>query len=344
MDNKNIKELFEGFTPKRKDKERMFNNILVKRECNKSEKNSLPIVRRLRPSILTAAMLIFIFTTATFATIYLELDTKFLNFLNPSSNEQAEYLANGAYTVGKKIIKKNGTLEIKQVIGDDNTTLILMDFIAAKGTVLNSKYYSFDDVDIDAGQNFYSSEIISLEDGNSTDNKISMIMRINTKESLIGEKAHVKFTDLKKSDTIPGEFTTSVSGEWEASFNLDFENYSTNYHIDKDITIHDYKANLKTISVSPISVTLKLESSFTKEISKAIGGWNELGLNEYSDVYPVTINYKDGTSEITTIFNGMHNIEHLKGEMIFIKNFESVINDKEIKSITFFNNEFEINN
>ncbi len=344
MDNKNIKELFKSFTPEDKDKERMFDNILAEKELDKGEEKSLPITRRLRPSILTAAVLIFVLSTVSFAAVYLDLDTKFLNFLNPSNIEQVEHLADGAYIVDKQIKNKNGTLDIKQVIGDENTTYILMDFIAPEGTVLNKKHYSFEDMGIDAGQSFYSYGIISLEDEDIGDNKISMIMAINTKESLKGQKAHVKFTDLKGSDTIPGEFTTSVPGEWKASFNLDFKNYSTNYQVDKDINIHDYNANLKTISVSPISVTLKLKSSSTKEINEATGGWEQLGLDEYSDEYPITINYKDDTSETTSIFNGMHNLDHLKGEMIFIKTFESVINDKEIKSITFYNTEIEINN
>lgn len=51
---------------------------------------------------------------------------------------------------------------------------------------------------------------------------------------------------------------------------------------------------------------------------------------------------KDGTSEMTSIFNGMTNISFISGDMLFIKTFESVINDKEIKSVTFFDTEINI--
>ena len=341
MGNKNIKESFKSFTPEKKDKERMFNNILAKIEYSKEEEKSLTIIRRLRPSILIAAMLIFVLTTVTFATIYLELDTKFLNFLNPSSNEQAEYLANGAYTIDKQIRKKNGTLDIKQVIGDDNTTLILMEFIAPKGTVLNKNHYRFEDTDISFGTGFAGYGIISLKDDNVNDNKISLVMRVKTNESLMGQKFHLKLTDLGSSSTFPGELTTVLSGIWKTSFKLDFKNYSTDYKVDRTTKFFDYDATIKTISISPISIAIKLESPFVKEISNS-SDWKVLGLDEYSDPYPITINYKDGTIETTDIFKGMHHLDS-NGEMLLIKTFDNVINDKEIKSITFLETIIPIN-
>lgn len=300
-------------------------------------------MKGLRPALVAALMAFCLIITTTVAAAYLGLDIKFLNFLNPSSDEQAEYLANGAYIVDKQVKNKNGTLEINQVIGDSNVTLILMNFTAPKGTVLNKEHYSFENMDIsmDAYGNFYGYGIISLKDENINDNKISMVMRINTTESLMGQKAHLSFRDLKGSDTIPGEFTTAVSGEWKASFKLNFKNYSTDYQVDKPIKMFDYNATIKTISISPISVALKLESLFTKKISKASGEWEVLGPNEYSDLYPITINYKDGTSETTDIFNGMHHLDG-NGDMLFIKTFDKVMNDKEIKSITFFDTEIQI--
>lgn len=67
----------------------------------------------------------------------------------------------------------------------------------------------------------------------------------------------------------------------------------------------------------------------------------KLGPNEYSDNYPITINYKDGTSETTDIFKGMYHFDS-SGNILFIKTFDNVINDKEVKSITFFSTEILI--
>ncbi|MCQ6560652.1 hypothetical protein [Paenibacillus mendelii] len=54
------------------------------------------------------------------------------------------------------------------------------------------------------------------------------------------------------------------------------------------------------------------------------------------DNYPITINYQDGTSETTRVFTGFYAGELNNGEMLTIKTFENVINDKEITSIVFF--------
>lgn len=227
------------------------------------------------------------------------------------------------------------------MIGDNNVTLISMDFIAPEGIILNKEHYSFKDINIDFDHGFAGYGIISLKDENIEDNKISMVMRLKTNESLMGQKLRLELMDLNGFDTIPGEPTITISG---ASFRLNFKNYSTEYQVDKGIKMGDYDTTIKTLSISLISVALKLESPFAKEISKASDNWEELGSNEFSDIYPITINYKDGTSETTDIFNGMHYLEYSSGNMLFIKTFKNVINDREIESITFFDTGIQIAN
>lgn len=348
MDEKVVNRISEILEPTEEQKERMFSNILDKHKNENAKKRGFTPVKRLRPAFVAAVVIFCLVTTTAFAAGYLGLDIKFLNFLNPSSDQQAEYLANGAYIVDKQVKNKNGILDIKQVIGDSNVTLILMDFIAPEGTVLNKPHYSFEDMYTDIFENhgFYSYGIVSLKDENMNDNKISMVMRINNRDSFMGKEIHLKFTDLQGADTIPGEFTTAVPGKWETRFKLNFKSYSTTYQLDKSVTIYGYEAILKTVSISPISVTLNLDSQFLKEIVEASENWEAenrevLGLNERSDIYPITINYKDGTSETTSVLRGVQVIGSSDG-MWFVKVFENVINDKEIKSITFFDTEIPI--
>ncbi len=347
MDKKVVNKLSEILDPTEEQKERMFNNILNNHENRFTQKRRFISVKRLRPSLVAAVMAFCLITTTAFATVHLGLDIKFLNFLNPSSDKQAEYFANGAYVVDKQVKNKNGTLDIKQVIGDSNLTLILMDFIAPEGTVLNKAHYSFEDMytNILGNHGFYGYGIISLEDENINDNKISMVMQINNRDSFMGREIHLKFTNLQGADTKPGEFTTAVSGEWETRFKLNFKSYSTTYQLDKWVNIYGYEAILKTVSISPISVALNLDSQFLSDIVEASENWETenleaLGLSEHSDLYPITINYKDGTSETTDVLKGMHSMG--TDGIWFIKTFENVINDKEILSITFFDTEIPI--
>ena len=319
----------------------MFNNILEKQQGELTKKKGVVPVKHFRSALVAAVVAICLVTTTAFAASYMGLDVGFLHFLKPSSEEQAEYLANGAYIVDKRVKNKNGTLDIKQVIGDSNVTLILMDFTAPKGTVLNRAHYSFEEIDIDFGNGFAGYGINSLEDENTNDNKISMVMEIHTNDSLMGKKFHIRLENLISSDTLPGEFTKEISGTWRTSFKLAFKNYSTDYQINQTIQMFGHDATIKTISISPISVTLKLESSLVKQIDEAAGNWEVLGGNTYSDIYPIAINYQDGTSETTDIFDGMHHLDH-SGKILFIKTFEKVINDRAIKSITFFDTEIQI--
>lgn len=339
MDKKIVNKISKILEPTEEQKKRMFNSILEKYGNESTKKKGFTPMKRLKPAVVAAVMVFCLITTTAFAVPYLGLDIKFLNFLNPSSDEQAEYLANGAYVVDKQVKNRNGTLDIKQVIGDSNATFILMDFIAPEGTILDKAYYSFEDmyIDMNTYSGFYGYGIISLEDENSKDNKISMIMPIKTDECLMGQKARLKFTDLIGSDTKPGEFTTAVSGEWKTSFKLDFKNLSADYQLNQPIKMSDYDAEIKTISISPITITLKIGSPSIKEI---INEYNTSYVGPDSDRYPITINYKDGTSETTShIFNGLISAED---DLVVIKDFENVINDKEIKSIIFFDTEIEI--
>ena len=186
MNKKVVNRISEILEPTEEQKERMFNDILDKHKNETAKKKRFSPIKHFKPALAAAVIAVCLITTTAFAATYMGLDINFLNFLKPSSEEQAEYLANGAYVVDKQVKNRNGTLDIKQVIGDSNVTLILMDFTAPKGTVLNEAHYSFEDIDIDFGYGFAGYGIISLKDENLNDNKISLIMRIQTNDSLAG--------------------------------------------------------------------------------------------------------------------------------------------------------------
>lgn len=344
MSDKNINRLFEALTPNTEQKEKMFHNILVQSQNENKRQRGFTPVKHLRPAILFA-ILIGCLTTTAFAAAYMGLDEAFLKFLKPVNHEQAQYLSNGAYVIDKQVANENGSLTIKQVIGDSNLTYILMDFTAPKGTVLNAARYRFEDIMINTkNQRFYSIGFKVLDDGNPNDNKISLVMSIMAKNSIAGQTVHFNFKDLQAADPLPGIFKTVIPGSWETAFKLDFKEYSNLYQIDQNIIMFGYRAVLKTISISPISITLQIESRSLKEINEAAGRLKEIGVNKYLDDYPITINYKDGTSDTTGIFTGMYLGDYIIDQMITIKNFENVINDKEIASIVFFDKEIPINN
>ncbi|GBF72957.1 hypothetical protein PA598K_01236 [Paenibacillus sp. 598K] len=317
----------------------MLHHILANRQDEGKQARILPPSKRFKVILLVAVVTICLTTTA-WAAAYMGLDDMFRNYLKPNS-EQTQALSNGAYVVDKQIKNKNGTLEIKQVIGDHHLTYILMDFIAPEGTLLDAARYRFADYDLTTDQSYQSVEFEVVDDSHPSDNKISLVMSIFTKNSIAGQKVHFKVEDLQASDPYPGHFKTVIGGDWETELQLGFTEYSMLYEVNKKISMFGHEAILQSISISPISISLKIESSSMDVIHQAAGPLKEIGLNQNLDDYPITIKYQDGTSETTSLLNGIHLSESHR-YLFTVKRFEHVINDKEISSIVFFDTEIAI--
>lgn len=340
MSNKDINTLFEALTPNAEKREEMFHTILAQSRDENKRGRGTTFSRRLKPALLVAVLLVCVSTTAL-AAAYMGLDDVFMKYLNPANQEQAQYLSKGAYVVDKQVSNKNGTLHIKQVIGDSNLTYIFMDFTAPEGIVLDEARYRFLNYEIPTSQNYMSVGFKVLDDGNLSDNTISLVMSIFTKNSIAGQMGRFQLEDLQAAAPYPGIFTTAIPGAWETELKLDFQEYSTPYKVDKNIKMFGHPAVLKTISVSPISISLKLESGSMDAIDEAAGALKEIGPNQYLDNYPVTIKYRDGRSETTSLFNGLHVMEN-GTQLLTVKTFENVINTEEIASIVFFDKEIPI--
>lgn len=91
MDKKNWNRISEILEPTEEQKERMFSNILGKNRSMNTQKRGLRTMKRLKPSLVAVLIVFCLITTTAFAAVHLGLDIKFLNFLNPSNDEQAQY-------------------------------------------------------------------------------------------------------------------------------------------------------------------------------------------------------------------------------------------------------------
>ncbi|WP_426452994.1 hypothetical protein ACP26L_12930 [Paenibacillus sp. S-38] len=268
------------------------------------------------------------------------LDMRWMNFLKPADSEQEVLLKKSAYVVNKLAVDEKGTLEVKQIIGDSSMIYILIDFTAVEGTVLDAKRYRFDSYLNLTSTYSASFDYILLDDENPSDNKISLMMSISmaTARAIAGSPVTLQLSDLEGADVYPDEYETVVSGSWETKFILDYKDISTSHQFQQGLSLYNYAATLSSISISPLSVTIKFESSHIKEIYEEASRLSkEKGLNEHVDSYPITIHYKDGRSETTSVFNGLVRADYTSDYTTIVKPFVPIINDKEIKSIEFFN-------
>lgn len=335
-----FKGIFKTIKPNKEHKDKLLHDMIVKIESETVDKRIPASWRHVRSAMLAAAVMICLLTTTAFAASYMGLDMKFLNFLNPANDEQELYLENGAQLVNKKAVNENGIIEVKQIIGDSNLIYVLLDFTAPEGTVLDAKRYRFEThLSFDhMSSNSSSTGYTLLDDENPSDNKISLMMSYLTKNRTIaGSPVTLMLSNLEAADVYPDIFEKVNPGSWKIKFNLDYKDMSTTYQIDQGISLYNYEATLSSISISPISVTIKVDSAHTKEISEAASrSSREIGLNEYADHYPITIHYKDGTSETTAVFKGMSSGDLITNTITIVKPFTPIINDKEIKAVEFF--------
>ena len=332
-----LKKLSEALDPTTEQKERMFSAILAK--SRNTEKRGITFVKHFKAVLVAAVIACCLFTTAFAVTVF-RLDAKFVSFLKPTSDEQSEYLANGAYVVDKQISNKNGTLEVKQILGDENTVYILMDFTAPDGTVLDAEHYRFDPTKSDYSMRLgetYESAFIKIEDDDPSDNKISLIMLIGSEHTTAGEIMTLHLVDLYASydqvSNIPE--TIAVPGEWNISFPLNFKNVSCSYDIDKSIALYGESFQMEAVSVSPLSISLTITGDFKTSI-----GDNK----DFNIVFPVSLVFDDGSILTTTCDTAQMSAHasYTNNKLTITQRFHQVIDSDRVRSIIIFDQEFAL--
>ncbi|RUS46632.1 DUF4179 domain-containing protein [Cohnella sp. AR92] len=335
MEERDLKGLFEKLTPTEARKEKLFSDIAEAYRGGGKPKRARVSPK---PIILTIAAVLCLFVTSAYSAAQLGLDVKWLKYLGISDGEQERYLANGAYVVDKTVANQDGTLHVKQIMGDSNLLYILMDFTAPEGTVLDAARYRFHGSLRMQGVDSSGIGFDSLEDDNPGDNRICLVMSIQANNTEAGQEAELAVTDLQAAEPYPDEYEVIQPGEWKTTIKLDFKNGSKRYEANRTVQLYGHKATLEALSVSPISVTLFLRSDSLEEIwEEARRSGTEIGPDgRSSDDYPVTIHYKDGTSETTSVFSGMAQAHPSLGDMMVVKPFLPILQPDRIESIEFF--------
>lgn len=340
MDKSMAERVSRLLEPSGEQKERMFHAINAAYEEDCRGECKVRCRKHFRPALTAALAICLLLTVTVTAAEYMGLDIGFLEFLKPSSKEQEDYLAQGAYAVNQTVSSGGVEVTVKQVIGDSSLVYVLLEAAAPEGVVFDRARYQFGEQEFDAGQSFSNSNIRVVEEKGRKNDRINLVLAVMTKQALKGKTAHLKLKDLQAADAFPGAFESVASGEWEFTFPLDFQQYSDTKAVEIPIQMAGYPAEIKDVSVSPISVSLRIQSSFAREINEtrpSLGA--ATAPNEYVDAYPVTVRYQDGTSETTELFDGWYQADYMENEIYIVKTFESVINEKEIASICFMDAE-----
>ena len=290
--------------------------------------------RKVLQTALIAAVFCLLIGTSAFAAVSFGLMDGLRTFLQPATPEQEELLAQGAYVVNKSDSNPNGTLEVKQVIGDSNLVYLLLEFTAPEGTVLDLDGYRFSG-SLDVGQQTTGAGFVKIADADENDNHMTLVMCEPTREPIAGKRAKLELSDLEGAN-VGEEYRLILSGSWTVHFPLDFEDCSVTYPMAQTIPVEGYDITLKSISVSPLSVTLRANSPYTREIIQSLDEKYAPYSDDSPRWFPVTIHYADGSTEAATRgvrMGSTSEINHLSGDILDIITFDRLINDKAIDSI-----------
>lgn len=316
------------------------------------------------------AVAVFMTITA-YATGFFGLSNQTLDFLNPHNDEQTQMLKQGAYTVNASDKQDSGEIVVKEIIGDQHSTMIFVDFIAPDGTILDeNKSYNFletrikyDVIEDVRGVSYYYEKI----DGNPDDNVVSFVFVFtNSDKSFTGENLSVLFEDLrvadndeilyahyKKATEVSGlgteyqhedyrkamnnqdvldEFGVEVfGGDWKISFKADFVQYTDKIKLDGV----DLKIGGYDLEMTSISVSpISIYMAIEGEIETSL----TIDLDEYINF---KIHYKDGTSEEISRENGHYNggtVDQIRNIMTVYSTFTDVLDYDNIQAIEYQGN------
>lgn len=257
MDETKLRQVFDQIEPSPHQKEAMFNRICT----NERRPSPMKKVKKL-PALLAAAILLM---SACAFTVMTGLDERILNHLHVQQ-EEAQLLAPSAAPLDIRMEDNGCTLELTQALTDRYCTLLLMEFTAPEGTVLDGSVYTLDNrtacavtavtpdsISIDGW--FLGCTL--LEDDDPQDNHITLLYSMAPSADypdLLGAQVSLSFNILRDADC-----STVLEGDWACSFTLPAQDSGICYTADQTIPFQGIDPVLKTLYLSPISVVYELD-------------------------------------------------------------------------------------
>ena len=254
-----LKRVLDQVKPSREQEAAMLNRLLTDERTEHRMKK-----RTHTPRLAAAAAAVaIVLTSGAFAAVT-GLDRRLLDYFG-GDGAQEELLSATAMVVDKELTDEGATLHVRQVVADRYSVVVLMDFTAPEGTVLDGDFYKPDDfIELygSAGEEVNTSWFSGwelVEDGDSSDNKITLLFTLNPGDqngNLLGGALHFQFENLYR-DNLREDLV--LEGKWSGVITLPEEDPGSWYPIDRLTDIGGHSVKLSTLYVSPISLVCDLE-------------------------------------------------------------------------------------
>lgn len=255
-----LKRVLDQVKPTPEREEAMLSALLTEERTGNRMKtrNKLP---RLAAVGVAAAVLL---TMGAFAAVT-GLDGRLLTYFG-GTPEQEELLSPAAVEVDKKLTDKGSTLHVRQVVADRYSAVVLMDFTAPEGTVLDGDHYELweklrggmtsDGEKVSA----WGSEWTLVEDGDRTDNQITLLLRVDFIDGdakSLGADLTLEFEGLYSDDIRQNRV---LQGNWKCKVTLPETDPGRYVTPEIPVTIEGRPVTLLSLYVSPITVAWELDA------------------------------------------------------------------------------------
>ena len=157
-----------------------------------------------------------------------------------------------------------GEIAATQVLGDSHNVLVLLDIAAPAGVRLDAENYMFGkplaSVPDIGGSMGYSFD--TLPDADPTDNRVSMLLSLNSQNDLTGKTLSLKLGDL--CTEFGNDESIVMPGEWQLEVPLDFTAIAETQKLAEPLQVQvgDGTVTFTEIAVSPLTVNLTAEADF----------------------------------------------------------------------------------
>lgn len=253
----------------REEKERVLALALEKAGLAPVEKGETRTMKKTSFGFMLLAAALCVGTVAASALGYFTMNKDLARHLNAGEKENA-LVSQAGQDLGATATAEGWTITASQVLGDRTQMRVLLDVTAPEGTVLEEGNYRLELPMLDPAVTF---TIDDVKDEDPADNKLSFVLSSITAKDYRGEKVklHIGGVSRYKKYTVeeldagasPLDVDKLVTGDFDLSFDLDYQDTSVTYKPDAEVDTPNGKVKVDEVVLSPLSIFVKLSGEGT---------------------------------------------------------------------------------
>lgn len=231
-------------------------------------------VKKIRFAFALAAIISILSVTVVSAAYLLQWNGKLVDKFSVNEQQQSELAEIGAFASADQTVTKNGvTITAIQTLGDSHGIYVLFDVKAPEsyeftkaGSGISMKVVIEGAKQVSWSSSFvFDNKENDSFTGVANERYYELWLNNSQGEDWNGKTISVEFADIRDLNKEPDD-NIVIAGKWNLSWKLSYMNEMQTYDINKSYTVNRHEVLVKTVEISPLSMTLKLGGSGLEEL------------------------------------------------------------------------------